>query len=250
MNSSPGKRQVQDEAICLARRDFSESSLVLVFLCRATGKLSLLAKGARRPKSTVAVDLLDTGQAGFIANPDGLGVLTSFSSSRWPAQLREDVNKWNLGLYLSEIVNMSTKQFAPAGQVFNLLDESLKRAGRARAKAELAELAVHATARILRWAGYSPQLKRCIGCGRDMGPTSQLFFSPSQGGVLCRDCEPTVFDKFRMHRRGWYYLLGKVNDPISAGRAFEILNLMIREHVGREPRMQAYCRALFTEKEG
>lgn len=247
MKSSPGKKQVMDQAICLTRREFSETSLVVVLLGRHTGKVSLLAKGARRPKSPLAIDLLDIGQAGFIANPEGLGILSSFSTSLALPEMRTDMNTWNVGLYLAELAHLATKDFAPAADLFDLLIDALQRACRARAGAELAHRLVDATTRILHWAGYTPQLDHCVVCRRTLAPTDQLFFSPSQGGAVCRDCEPAIVDKFRIEHRAWYYLLGKVDDPTSAGKAFDVLNLMLREHLGKPPRMHPYCRSLFAD---
>jgi len=247
--SSDKKQLVQDEAICLARRDFSESSLVLVMLCRSVGKVSLLAKGARRPKSAVAVDLLDRGEASLILSVEGLGLLREFACTAPLPELRRDLHKWHVGLYLSEIANLATKDLAPAGRLFDLLVNSLERTCRAGSSKELAAVLVHGTKGILAWAGYDPQLQNCVSCNRVLTPADLLFFTASGGGLLCRDCEPAVVDKVRLEHRAWYYLLGKVDDTVSARMGFELLNYMIREHLGRPAKMEKHCGEIFGGKQ-
>ncbi|NLX04294.1 MAG: DNA repair protein RecO [Phycisphaerae bacterium] len=246
MPGASGKKQVQDRAICLARRDFSESSLVLVLLCRVYGKVSVLAKGARRPKSPLAIDLLDSGQATLIIHPEGMGLLTTFAADRPLPQLRADLDKLNVSLYIAEIINLATKELAPAEELFDLLTRSLEEVARTESRRELGTLLVRSATKVLSWAGYEPQLQRCVNCSRVMGPTDRLFFTPSGGGLLCRDCEPAVVDKIGIENRAWYYLIGKVHDPISAGKAFDVINAMLREHLYRSPRMYPHCRKLFS----
>jgi len=247
-----GKRSLKDEAICLNRRDFSESSLVLVLLCRNTGKVSLLAKGARRPtaaKASLAVDLLDIGRVGFIMNPDGLGLLQEFAGLTGFGSIRRDLDKWNACLYLAELANLAAKDFAPAAELFDLLKHALDAIASAPAREDIATLLVDAARAILAWSGFEPQLRQCVFCTRTLKPTDELFFSPSQGGLICRDCEPTTTDKLRLEHRTWYYLLGKVKDPISAGKAFELLDRMTYEHLGRSCRMLRHCNDLFRRSE-
>jgi hypothetical protein len=74
-----------------------------------------------------------------------------------------------------------------------------------------------------------------------------LFFSAMSGGVVCRDCEPTVVDKIRMDPAAWNYLLGRQQDIASAGKAFEVLNLLLREQLNKIPSMLPYCQKVFSE---
>lgn len=241
-----GKQLKTDEAICLSRRDFSETSLVVVFLCRQAGKVSVLAKGAKRPKSPLAVDLLDVGRALLLINPEGLGLLREFTADRGLPELRRDLRKWQAGLYLAELAGLATKDLAPAEELFDLLKQSLAEVSASGSQGALSLGLIGSARRMLAWAGYDPELQRCVGCGREMGPRDWLFFSASQGGLVCRDCEPAVVDKIRVEHRAWYALLGEVSDPVSTGKAFGLLNIMIGEHMGRSPRMSGHCEALFS----
>ena len=42
----------KDKGICIRTTDYSESSQILTFFTAQNGKLSVIAKGAKRPKSS------------------------------------------------------------------------------------------------------------------------------------------------------------------------------------------------------
>ncbi len=246
----PTKEMVQDEVICLTRREFSETSQVLVFMSRDHGKVSLLAKGSKRPRGKTAggIDLLDTGQASFIISSEGLGLLREFVPGKpWP-QLRNSMHKWYAALYLTEVVNISTRELQPLSDVYDILVQSIGCVSAAASDQQLGEILVRTLIDLLTALGYKPELVRCVNCKRQLTPSDWLFFSASGGGLVCRDCEPAMFEKIRLEHRAWYYLTGKVRDLVSAAKAFDILNYMLREHLERVPTMASYCRAIFLQQ--
>ncbi|MFQ6036643.1 MAG: DNA repair protein RecO, partial [Sedimentisphaerales bacterium] len=42
---------IKDTAICIRAVDYSETSQIVTFFTRATGKIRAIAKGSKRPKS-------------------------------------------------------------------------------------------------------------------------------------------------------------------------------------------------------
>jgi len=244
----PAKEWVQDDVICLKRREFSETSQVLVFLSRIHGKVAVLAKGSKRPRGKTAggIDLLDTGQAGFITNIEGLGLLREFVPGKPWQGIRNNIRKWYAALYLAEVVNLSTKDLQPVTDVYDLLLQAIEQVTQSTSNLQLADILVTTMIHLLTALGYQPELRQCINCKRQMTPSDWLFFSATGGGLVCRDCEPGVYEKIRLEHRAWYYLIGKVHDLISASKAFEIVNYMLREHLERVPTMTSYCQVIFT----
>lgn len=246
MSSASGRHLVHDEAVCLVCREFSETSLIVVLLCRQTGKVSLLAKGARRPKSPVAIDLLDEGQAVFVAKSEGLGLMNAFSHASPRPALRRDLDRWHVALYFAELANNATTEFNPAEGLYDLLIRAFDRTCQATGRDDLAYTLVAGTRKILDWAGYTPQLRQCVVCDREMRPDDVIYFSASQGGVVCRDCEPTVIDKLRLPNRAWFGLRGRAKDRASLALAFDSLGMMLREYMGKIPKLHAACKEIFT----
>jgi recombinational DNA repair protein (RecF pathway) len=135
----------------------------------------------------------------------------------------------------------------PAESVYELLINTLNITNQSEKMEILAETLIHGVLNLLRIIGYRPELTRCIACKRTMTPNDWLFLSAMGGGLICRDCEPTIQEKIRMEHRAWYYLLGKVHDPASGGMAFEVLNYLLREYLHKTPVMTRYCTKLFSD---
>ncbi len=245
----PKRETVHDELICLSRRDFSETSLILVLISRNHGKISLLAKGIKRPQKKTAggIDILDKIGANFSINLDGLGLLHEFSHKNSWRELRTDIKKWYAGLFITEIVNLSTKELLPIPEIYDLLNKTLDSIANAESQQDLGRIIVNTTLMLLHYVGYKPELRSCVICHHPFTPNDWLFFSASSGGMVCRDCEAPIMEKIRIEHRGWYYLLGKVQDIISGKMGFDILMYMIREHIEKEPALAEYCRKnIFT----
>ncbi len=238
------KETVQDELICLSKRDFSETSVVCVFFSVRYGKISLLAKGVKRPKGKAinAFDLLDKVRASFSVNPEGLGLLKEYTIIKSWTELRKNIEKWFTAIYISELVNISTKELEPFPEIYQLLDKALSTIAAANDTEKLARIIIRFILRLISEIGYKPELSKCVSCKRILTPDDMLFFSASSGGFVCRDCEAGVFDKIRVEHRAWFYLLGKVRDIVSARLAFDILNEMLKEHLEKVPATTKYCR--------
>jgi len=238
------KETVQDELICLSKHDFSETSVIFTFFSSKYGKIALLAKGIKRPRGKVVntADLLDKIQASFSVNPEGLGLLREYTLIKSWLELRRNMDKWYTAIYVSELINISTKELEPLPEIYQLLDKALSTIACAENNEKLARIIVRFTLRLLAEIGYRPELVKCVSCKRQLSPDDMLFFSASAGGLVCRDCEGGIFDKIRVEHRAWFYLLGKVKDMKSASLAFEILDIMLKEHLEKVPTTSKYCR--------
>jgi len=243
----PNKEIIQDEVICLARREFSETSLVLSFMSREHGKISVLAKGVKRPRGKTAggIDLLDCGQASILLNKEGLSLLREFLPGRPSPAIRNDLRKWYVALYLAEVVNLGTQELEPSPTIYRLITRAVEKLSENITSEELIKVLVRGLQKLIEYFGYKPELETCVICHRKLTTKEWLFFSALNGGMVCRDCEPTVTDKIRIEYSAWNYLLNRQHDIISAGKAFDVLNLLLRDQLNKIPAMLPYCRKLF-----
>jgi len=239
---------VKDQLICLRRRDFSESSQVLVLLGNSSGKVSLLAKGSKRRRHGVAggIDLLDVISCEFRTPADGLGVMRDYAQQRsWPA-LRRDVRRWYCGLYFAEVLDLGTVELAPVPELFELMLTALDQLSQSpRPGAVL----VNFQWRLLGRLGVQPVLDHCVSCGRSV-TGNWLHFSASEGGLLCRDCEPAVIDKISVGRAGIELLRAGAVGPVAESSAFELLNYHLRCTLDKNITLAKHCRTIFTAKGG
>ena len=71
----------KDTAICIRTTDYSETSQILTFFAKDSGKISAIAKGSKRPRSSFAgpFEIFSYGKIVFAdSNKEKLSTLTEF----------------------------------------------------------------------------------------------------------------------------------------------------------------------------
>jgi DNA repair protein RecO (recombination protein O) len=194
--------QHRDSAICLRTSDYSETSQIVHFLGRTSGVLRLLAKGAKRKKSSTggAIDLMSEGDLVYIPHPAGsLGTLVEFTETDSHLALRTDAGRLNTGLYMIELAGALLAEADPHPEVFDLLHNALARLG--EPDAPPAAVLAWFQWRTLRHVGLMGDLTACAACGRHVGPNARgMCFSSSEGGLVCSICAAGVAEKHRLDR--------------------------------------------------
>jgi len=173
----------------LARRvDYRDADLICTLLTRARGKLSAMARGARRSRKRFggALGLFVVGEATLRSPARGgeLHLLERFDSVEDLAgPISADVIKVAHGSYLLELARelWPTAQAEPAG--FDLLCETL-RVLAARPPAPMLLRAFEL--QFLQVSGLAPLVDRCVSCGGE--PGGELRFDLARGGVTCAEC--------------------------------------------------------------
>ena len=127
----------KDKGICVRTTDYSESSQILTFFSAQTGKLNVIAKGARRPKSPFGgpIELLSVGDMVFsLKDSEKLGTLTEFNPVFFGSGLRKKILSLNCALFACELLNLFTKELDAHPAVFDeaivISAEARKRSGR------------------------------------------------------------------------------------------------------------------------
>lgn len=235
----------REPAICLRTTDYSETSQVVHFLTRGAGKVRLLAKGSKRPKSRTggAIDLLAEGDLVFTPRcSEALGTLVEFSEAASHAALRKDAPKLHAAVYMIELVSELLADADPHPEVYELLHNALGRLGQADAPVEA--VLAYFQWRLLRQVGLLGDLAHCVSCGRGItaGPRRagrDVCFSSSEGGMLCGGCEEAVAEKRRVSGQ---ILAGLASlEAARAGRKVEpradqcrAVNHLLNYHVSRQ----------------
>ncbi|HEY6537921.1 MAG TPA: DNA repair protein RecO [Candidatus Dormibacteraeota bacterium] len=176
---------VSDEGIVLRRRAFAEADRILVFFTLGQGKLSVLARGARRPRARNAAGLdlltrsellLVPGRSLFVlaqARPIGLP---------WPGA---DIVRTACGGVLAELVDATLEDAHPDPDLYRLVGEARERMADPDQDPRL-ELAL-AAFQIAAGGGYLPELRRCAICGEPLRDRDGGFV-PALGGIVQGAC--------------------------------------------------------------
>lgn len=95
-----------DTAIVLKRVNYGESDRVLTLLTKEHGKISVFAKGVRKPKSRLAggIELLSLSEVGYLEGKSDLKTLTSATLRVHYGAIVKDVQKMNRALEALERV--------------------------------------------------------------------------------------------------------------------------------------------------
>lgn len=178
-------RVYKTNALVLKRISVGETDRILTLFSREYGKISAIAKGARRSTSRLAAATEPfTHCRMLLAVGQNLDVLTQGEVREAFPELRSDLTKISYASYFVELVNASLEERQPNPDLFDLLLSALyilQRADYPELVARMFEL------QALRILGYLPELRHCV---RDAAPLrgAGLGFSPSRGGALCPRC--------------------------------------------------------------
>ncbi|HTU19064.1 MAG TPA: DNA repair protein RecO [Gemmataceae bacterium] len=240
-------------ALVLRTTDWSESSRIATLWTREHGKVRVLAKGGRRLKSNFenALDLLTLCGIVFLRKSSGsLDLLTEAQVIQRFPRLRTDLAALYAAYYVAELLSDLTQEYDSHPLLFDEALDTLRELGGAdipEAPATGVRLARFEMV-LLRELGYSPVLDHCGGCGGSVEET-ELAFSPSANGVLCRRCRGGHRDSRPLSPRTGRTLqdLAAPGDawrrPWSPETRAEIRHLLgqyVTYLLGRRPRLLSY----------
>ncbi len=121
---------VRTEAVVLKSIAFRETSRIVTLYTRARGKVTVLAKGARRPKSRFGSTLQPmsyTHVVFYMRRGRDIQTLTESSHVRLLSRIGRDMNKITAGLRIVELAHALLQEEEQDRQAFDLLTKVLTR---------------------------------------------------------------------------------------------------------------------------
>ena len=168
--------------------DYSETSKILRCLTRDLGLRSVIAKGARRPRSRFGglVEPFSDGIATFYLK-DGrdLYTLSSFELTRERQALGHDLVRFGGAGLLTELA----LRFSSASEERRLFDRL--RIGLDRlvaAPGDAAALALREAWGMISALGFRPAVARCVSCSGESNDAEESRFDLEAGGLQCLRC--------------------------------------------------------------
>jgi DNA repair protein RecO (recombination protein O) len=178
-------RSQRVEAIVLRHMDWGEADRLLWLFTREMGKVRVVAKGIRKPRSRKAGHLEPFTRAVLLlAYGRDLPIVTQAEAKDVYLTLREDLVRVGYASYIIELLDRFTYEEGENISLYRLLSETLSRIN----KEEDPAFAVrYYEVRLLDLVGFRPQLLTCVNCGEEIRAEDQ-FFSFEKGGVICPKC--------------------------------------------------------------
>lgn len=174
------------QGIVIKTQDYSESHKIVTIFSNKLGKVSAIARGAKKPKSRMAAvtQPFILGEF-FVYVNSGLSTIQQGDVIDSLRLIREDIIKTAYAAYVVELTDKLTDSRILNKYLFDQLYQTLQWIGEhneADIPIMMFELKLYAT------AGIAPVLDRCVHCGNK---ESLFCFSITEGGLLCAKCKHT-----------------------------------------------------------
>jgi len=193
---------LRTEALILRSVDFGESDRIFHLLVPDAGRLTVIAKGARRSVKRFAgtLDLfnhlqvqVEQRRSSAMSRLDGARLIRHF------APLREDATRFALGCYLLELLDRLSPEGGNRHDMARLFRFALSALAMIASRAPDGRLRMILELRALDALGLRPELRHCVQCGREPTGGPGIGFHVGDGGPLCAACGLGRTDLLRVH---------------------------------------------------
>jgi DNA repair protein RecO (recombination protein O) len=243
-------------ALILRTFDQGESDRLVHLYTEALGRVSAIAKGARRSRRRFpgTLEILTVVNAHLIDRPrSSLARLEGVTLIRSFEPLVSDLGRYAIACELLEILDRFTGEREASPELFRFATGVLEVVGEERPDRLLGLLVL---AKTLARLGYRPGLVSCTACGRSLtSRRERVGFAPRHGGAVCRSC--CTPEDTRVSVRVLAALEAGLRQPLrersglGLGRADVLLAEMlldrfVRFHLGAQVRTCAFLRTILS----
>jgi len=240
--------------------DFGESDRIVHLLTPHTGRLTAIAKGAKRSVKRFGGTLdffnhlrvqLVLPRTSQMARLEQTRLLGTFDG------LRTRPRSFALGCYLLELLDRLSPEGGAPRDLDGLFVFALRALGTLERRTPDTRLRTLLELCALDALGLRPELRRCVRCGKDVeGP--EVGFSIPDGGPVCEGCRGAVHDLLPIHlgtlralEQGLRLGIERADRLALPPRALEearrVVGRFERFHVGVELRSQRFLEQILQE---
>jgi DNA repair protein RecO (recombination protein O) len=176
-------------AIVLDGRDYGESDQIVTFFCQELGRMSGIAKGAKRSQKRFVnkLELFSSlslhysvsrqGNLAFIAEAE---LVDSFLN------LRKNPHLFLIASVMRELIMAATRDLEGDDGIFALFEWGLQSL---QARQPALTILSFFQIRFLEKIGYRPHLHSCCQCKQPFRETIRYSFDNRHGGLVCEQCQ-------------------------------------------------------------
>jgi DNA repair protein RecO (recombination protein O) len=247
-------QEIKDQAVCLRRQNYSETSQIVTLFTQCHGKIRAMAKGARRTKSKFGggMDLLSVGNVIFLParTESGLATLVEFDLIGDFSGLRRRLISLHCAEYASSLVADFTEEADPHEDLYRAFISSINEwQGTETPEKTLVRFELTLFTEI----GLAPVWNYCSLCKTELSSSPRLSFHTKQGGILCAGCST----KLSPVKAVSHEVLKAIQNPReldAASReigieAHELLTYYAMEILGRKKPIMSFLGQLLQKKD-
>ena len=185
----PMSTPLSSNAVVLRTIDYSDTSLIVRLFTEQYGKVTVIAKGARRPRQALSSVLQPPNHiAVWYHYKDGRDIQT-LSKSEFVERytgLAAQLARSAAALVAVEMLDRAVHDSDPHPLLFRLITATLRHLD--QAAGDVAVMLHFYQLHLARQLGFAPRLTLCGQCGRALKEAS---LDMTTGNLLCRRCRPT-----------------------------------------------------------
>ena len=245
----------------LRRIDFGDYDLIITFLTLTKGKISIIAKSAkksiRRFSGTLELfSLLDL--VCRVNRKKGLPVLEEATLKEPFSGIRGNIRKTAYASYWAEMINEWMEENQQHEKLYNLFAYVLGQLDAGHMTE--AEISVLFQMRFLKLAGLSPNLESCGSCrlGMEQAKGEILSFELSKGGIACDGCasghsRQICLSKGTIKQLCWIESgdITKASrirfSPLALRESLSFLEAFVPYHLGKKPRSLTFLQKIRSQ---
>ncbi|MFQ3549611.1 MAG: DNA repair protein RecO [Armatimonadota bacterium] len=235
-------RSYSANGVVVKRIDLGEKDRIITIFTKEYGKISAVAKGARRPGSKLAgaSELMSYSKL-FLSKGKDLDILTQADIKESFPNVRCNLNSLAHAIYILELASSFVDENQPNPDLF---DNMLSTLYVLEAGTDPEISARYFEMGLLKLQGYEPHFEECVKCGCTEFD-EKISFNVILGGVECGKCRPFPIDSMMIRSALCSYVdvlrksqpqeLKNLKFPIGAKRELEkVLKWHIRYRLEKE----------------
>jgi DNA repair protein RecO (recombination protein O) len=245
-------------AIMLRRIDFGDYDLIITFFSLNRGKISIIAKSAKKSAKRFSGVLELFSVLNIVCrDPRGKGLpVLEEATLKYPfSSIRASIVNTAYASYWAEMVNIWAEENEKQVQLYRLLHHVLEQLDSGQTSE--AALSVLFQMRFMKLCGLSPNLSACSACRVEIDQTlkNDLSVDLSKGGILCENCASGSSRQLCLSKGTIKQLLWTESGNITtAGRirfapqalkeSLNFLEAFVPFHLGKKPRSLAFLQQI------
>ncbi len=245
-------------AILLRRLDYGDFDVIITFFSLERGKLSVIAKSAKKSTKRFAgvLELFSELQilAGF-GRGKGLPVLQEAVLKQPFSAIRSDYKKTAYASYWSELIYNWIEERFKQVELYYLFEHVLY--GLDAGETAPAVLNILFQMRFLTLSGHRPNFRHCSVCGLALEEikSAAITVNLQRGGILCGNCSTTPTPRVSLAKGTIKQLLWLESGKLAKTTRIKFLKPAMEEstrfleefvcyHLGKEPRSLKFLRQI------
>ncbi len=178
---------IKTQGLVLKYSNFGEADRILTLLTRDKGKIRVIAKGCRRPKSRFVSNCEIFSCSDFVLYKGTNLYHINSSDLKEPFyELRKDLLKLSYAVFFAELADTVTYEEMYCKNIYSLLANTLFYLS--KKEMPIGVLSCAYQVKLLDLSGFRPSVKKCVVCGIENDFTK---FNIGLGGVICKNCNET-----------------------------------------------------------